>query len=104
LSIPEDGHLHIEVTEKGKDPTWTEFNQIFPGEFKFKWKIGDEIHIAFDLPQNDCKWGKDASDYVVLSGDVSIFEMEGEIKFSNIDKTINIGFTPSLKDRLPELE
>ena len=43
-AIPDQGHLHIEVTGKGQDPSWSEFSQIFEGdEFSFKWKLGDEI-------------------------------------------------------------
>lgn len=104
-SIPDQGHLHIEVVGKGKDPSWSEFSQIFEGdEFSFKWKLGDEIHIAFDSPDNAETWGKDASDKKTLRGNVAIFEMDGEINFSNIGKTISISFTPSLSDRIPTLE
>jgi len=105
VSIPDQGHLHIEVTGKGKDPSWSEFSQIFEGdEFNFKWKLGDEIHIAFDMPDIAETWGKDASDKKTLRGNVAIFEMDGEINFSNIGKTISVSFTPSMADRLPPLE
>jgi len=105
VSIPDQGHLHIEVTRKGEDPSWSEFSQIFEGdEFSFKWKLGDEIHIAFDMPDIAETWGKDASDKKTLRGNVAIFDMDGEIQFSNIGKTINISFTPGLIDRMPTLE
>jgi hypothetical protein len=49
-------------------------------------------------------WGKEASDKRILGGKFAIFQMDGDIVFSNVNKTINISFTPSLVDRLPELE
>ncbi len=104
-SIPDQGHLHIEITGEGKAPSWSEFSQIFEGdEFNFKWKLGDEIHIAFDLPDIAETWGKDASDKKTLRSNVAIFELDGEIGFSNISKTISISVTPSLADRMPVLE
>jgi len=105
VSVPDQGHLHIEITEKGKAPSWAEFSQIFEGdEFKFKWKLGDEVHIAYDTPDIAETWGKVASDKKVLKGNVSIFEMDGDITFSNIGKTVSISFTPSLEELLPVLE
>jgi len=105
VSVPDQGHLHIEVVEKGKDPSWAEFSQIFPGdEFTLRWKAGDEIHIAYDTPDIMETWGKEASDKRILGGKFAIFQMDGDIVFSNVNKTINISFTPSMVDRLPVLE
>ena len=49
-------------------------------------------------------WGKDASDKKTLRGNIAIFEMDGEINFSNVGKTVSISFTPGLIDRMPTLE
>jgi len=104
-TVPGKAHLHIEVTEKGKDPKWGEVNQIFEGDkVDFSWKIGDDIHIAIDTAKHVCQLGKDPSDKKVLKGKYSIFEMNGEINFGNIGKKINISFTPPLEEQIPKLE
>lgn len=105
LAIPSDGHLHVEVTPKGKDPTWSEQTQILSGfEYKIKWKIGDVIHIAIDTLGAPEHWGKEASDKKVLSDKYSIFDMEGEVSFDNIGKKVTFSFSPGLMDQLPELK
>ncbi|MEW6015556.1 MAG: hypothetical protein AB1690_09550 [Candidatus Zixiibacteriota bacterium] len=104
-SVPGKAHLHIEVTEKGKDPKWSEVNQIFEGDkIEFFWKIGDDIHIAIDTAKHVCQLGKDPSDRKPLKGKYSIFEMNGEINFGNIGKKIIISFAPPLEEQIPKLE
>jgi len=104
-SVPGKAHLHIEVTEKGKDPKWSEVNQIFEGDkIEFFWKIGDDIHIAIDTAKHVCQLGKDPSDRKPLKGKYSIFEMNGEINFGNIGKKIIISFVPPLEEQIPKLE
>ncbi|MCK5125863.1 MAG: GTPase domain-containing protein [candidate division Zixibacteria bacterium] len=105
VSIPSDGHLHIEVTSKGKDPTWSEQTQILAGfDYKITWKIGDVIHIALDTLGAPELWGKDASDKVMLRKKYSIFDMDGEIGFDNIGKKVTISFNPGLMDQIPVLK
>ncbi|MEZ5360350.1 MAG: hypothetical protein R3F48_16155 [Candidatus Zixiibacteriota bacterium] len=105
LAIPSDGHLHVEVTEKGKDPTWSEQTQVLSGfEYKIKWKIGDVIHIAIDTLGAPENWGKEASDKKVLSDKYSIFNMEGEVSFDNIGKKVTFSFSPGLMEQVPELK
>ncbi len=107
-AIPDNGHIHIAVTEAGGEPKWSfeETGQLFAGEeYKIKWKIGDDIYISFDDEKFECQLGKLASDRAVLTaGKYSLFNMEGDILFKNINKTISISFNPSLKDQLPRLE
>ncbi|MEW5923577.1 MAG: hypothetical protein AB1746_06280 [Candidatus Zixiibacteriota bacterium] len=104
-SIPEMGHIHVEVTSKGDNPTWPLETQFLEGdEYALEWKIDDDIHIAFDELKHNCQWGKMPSDKTVLKGKYSLFDMDGSILFNNIGKTIIISFTPSLKDQLPKLE
>lgn len=105
LAIPSDGHLHVEVTPKGKDPTWSEQTQILSGfEYKIKWKIGDVIHIAIDTLGAPENWGKEASDKKVLSDKYSIFDMDGEVSFDNIGKKVTFSFSPGLIEQIPELK
>ncbi|MEE9443256.1 MAG: GTPase domain-containing protein [candidate division Zixibacteria bacterium] len=104
-SIPGDGHLHVEVTSRGKDPAWAEQTQVLSGfEYKLTWKKGDVIHIALDTLGAAEMWGRDASDKKILKSDFSIFDMDGEISFDNIGKKIIITFNPGLKGRMPELK
>jgi GTPase SAR1 family protein len=104
-NLPEKSHIHIEVTEKGKDPLWVEHNQIFAADtLSLTWKSGDEIHIAIDLHKHKCKWGKEPSDKKILKGKFSIFDMDGEIMFDNAGKKASISFVPPLKEQLPVLQ
>ncbi len=104
-AVPEMGHLHIEVTSDGKSPTWAEHTQQMEGdEFELQWKVGDNIHIAFDELKHNCQWGNMPSDKIVLKDKYSLFEMEGNLTFTNIGKTITISFKGGLKDKLPKLK
>ena len=70
-TVPDNGHLHIEVTPRGEDPRWADENQIFEGdEYKIEWKMNDDIHIAIDEMTHECSWGKKPSDKKVLKGQV----------------------------------
>lgn len=104
-SIPSDGHLHIEVAEKGKDPGWQEESQILAGfEYKLKWKVSDIIHIAIDTLMQAETWGRESSDKTILRGKYSLFDMDGTVSFDNIGKKVNIRFIPPLVDQLPKLK
>jgi hypothetical protein len=101
-TVPDFGHLHIETTGSGGTPSWSKETQLLEGdEEKFKWKIDDDIHIAIDELQHPCNWGNQPSDRIVLQGKFALFEMQGDITFSNIDKTVTISFKPKLT--LPKL-
>jgi hypothetical protein len=103
-TVPDMGHLHIEVTRSGRSPSWSKETQLLEGEeVKLKWKIGDVIHIAFDELKYPCTWGKKSSDKKILQGKYALFAMEGEIAFRNIGKTVTIKFKKRLRDRLPKL-
>jgi hypothetical protein len=104
-SVPDNGHLHFSVGVGGSDPAWADSSQYFQGdELELTWKTGDEIYIAFDDATAPEYWGRDASGKRLLRGDFAIFEMEGEVAFSNIGKTVVISFKPGLKDMLPKLK
>jgi len=104
-TIPGDGHLHIEVTSRGKDPAWSEQTQVLAGfEYRLTWKVGDAIHIALDTLGATEMWGREASDKKILKGDYSLFDMDGEISFDNLGKKVIVSFKPALKDRLPVLK
>ncbi|UCG61909.1 MAG: hypothetical protein JSV52_01060 [Candidatus Zixiibacteriota bacterium] len=104
-SVPDNGHIHIEVVPNGGDPTWSWETQIFAGdEYTFEWKLGDDIHIAFDELKHPCSWGKNPSDNKVLRAKTALFELEGDIKFENLGKQISISFRPELRESLPRLK
>jgi len=104
-SIPDMGHIHVEVTPDGESPSWPLETQFLEGdEYALEWKIGDDIHIAFDELKHKCQWGKLPSDKTVLKGKYCLFDMDGSILFNNISKTIIISFKPSLMDQLPKLK
>jgi hypothetical protein len=105
VNIPADAHLHIEVTGDGANPEWSDRNQIYKDDvIKFKWKIGDDIHVAIDLIDHECSWGKKSSETVVLTDDYAIFKMEEGIAFENIGKKVKVSLSPALKDILPTLK
>ena len=70
-SIPDNGHLHIEITPRGDDPTWSDENQIFEGdEYKINWKMNDDIEsilssenhqIFYHLRETTTSGGNDVS-------------------------------------------
>jgi GTPase SAR1 family protein len=104
-TVPDMGHLHIEVTGSGQSPSWSKETQLLEGEkVKLKWKIGDDIHIAFDELKYPCTWGKKSSDKRVLQSEYALFDMEGELAFQNIGKTVTIRFEGGLGSRLPKLK
>lgn len=104
-SVPGDGHLHVEVVEEGKNPTWSEQEQKVAGfKYNLKWKSGDLIYIALDTLGQSEEWGRLASDQVLLDGKFAIFKMDGDILFPNARKTVRISFNPPLKKRIPELK
>jgi hypothetical protein len=103
-TVPDNGHLHIEVTKRGEDPTWSWETQIFEGdEYTIEWKMGDDIHVAFDELKHPCNWGNSPSDKRVMKGRTSLFDMEGDIRFENLGKQISVSFKPELAERLPRL-
>jgi len=101
-AIPAQGHLHVEVTGNGQDPTWSEQSQIIEGfNYSLRWKLGDDIHVALDTLGAPEHWGKTASDKKILKARCALFEMDGEVSFDNINQKVSISFTPNLSDALP---
>ncbi len=104
-AIPNQGHVHIEVTKEGEDPKWSEATQILEGDkVPLLWKMGDDIHVAFDEPNHPCQLGKNPSDKKVLKGNYSLFQMSGKVSFENISKNVTISFSPPLEEQLPTLK
>lgn len=106
-SIPDAGHLHVEVVDKGKEPVWSADTgeQILPGiEYSLTWKMGQTIHIAYDAPTAAESWGKQATDRRVLKGDFAIFDFEGDITLPTLGKTVSITINPTPADLLPEMQ
>jgi hypothetical protein len=104
-SVPDNGHLHFSVGIDGADPAWADSSQYFQGdELTITWKMGDEIYVAFDDAAAAEYWGRDATAKRLFRGDYAIFDMEGEVEFSNIGKVVVISFKPSLKEMLPKLK
>jgi hypothetical protein len=108
-NIPGDWHLHIDVTGKGEDPSWSDEEQKL-GNIKLKytlqWKVGDIIHIALDSlhTAGTEAWGKNSKDKKSLKGKYSIFDMEKGITFDNTGVKVNFSFTENLTEKLPELK
>jgi len=104
-AVPDFGHLHIEITKNGESPTWSNETQMLEGEeVALKWKTGDDVHLAFDELKHTCSWGNQPSDKIVLKNKYALFEMEGNLTFPNIGKTVTISFKGGLKDNLPKLK
>ncbi|MBD3257513.1 hypothetical protein GF377_03695 [candidate division GN15 bacterium] len=105
VTLPANARAYVEVTNDGADPEWSTLNMIFEGdEFSFKWKPGQDIHIAIDTVGHDYQWGKNSSDRVVLTDKYALFEMEGNLSFPNVGLQATVTFNPPLRERLPELK
>ena len=104
-SVPDEGHIHYEVTASGGTPRWNDTgNQYMQGsDIDLKWQPGDEIHIAFDEAGAECHWGKSSSDMVVLDKKYSLFDMEGRVVL-NKGTIIQFSFKDGLRQRLPKLK
>jgi len=108
--IDQGWHLHIAVAGKGESPEWKkELITKIPGVERtetLNWQAGDVIYVALDSSHAEGvhpeTYGENPRDLAKLDSRYSIFEMEGEITFSN-GKTVIIRFEPELKGRLPEL-
>jgi hypothetical protein len=104
-TIPAGARAYLEVTEAGRNPQWTNLNMIFQGDdITFKWKSGQDIHIALDTAGHNYQWGKNASDNVVKSGKFGLFELEKGLYFPNVKMQVTVRFTPPLAERLPILQ
>ncbi|MCP4550279.1 MAG: GTPase domain-containing protein [bacterium] len=104
-TVPDMGHLHIEVVGSGGNPSWSNETQLLEGdEIKLKWKPGDDVHIAIDELRHECNWGKKPSDRIVFQDRYGLFAAEGSITFPNIGKTVVLSFKGGLKERLPDLD
>jgi len=103
-AVPGQGHLHVEVTGNGQDPTWSEQSQIIEGfTYSLQWKAGDDIHLALDTLGAPEYWGKTASDKKILKERYALFEMDGEVSFDNLGQKVSIRFSPNLAENLPTL-
>jgi hypothetical protein len=103
--VPDDGTLYIEVTPHGSNPTWSEFKPVYQDEeYSISWMVGDDIHIVFCEANKDCKRGADPSDKIVFSSKYSLFEMEKDLHFTNINKHVTLRFKPGLIERLPKMK
>jgi len=104
-SIPASWHLHIAVAPKGKDPEWKMGDLKIAGRDEtIRWKAGDVIYIAMDSTHSgDETWGRMPRAKRQLDSDFSLFDMNGEVTFPDIGKSVIIRFKPDLKGRLPEL-
>ncbi len=110
VAMSPDDHMHIEVVDNGKSPTWEKTHFVLPfdltnAEESLQWEVGQEIHIAYDTLGHPEGYGRNPADKIVLDNDYALFELEGELNFKNIGRTVQISFGKrSLKDRLPELK
>ena len=103
--VPDDGTLYIEVTENGKDPEWSQFSPVYQDEeYTIKWKVGDDIHIGYCAVNQECNRGADPTDKIVLKSSYSLFDMERDLHFQDVDKHVTLRFKPSPTDKLPVLK
>lgn len=104
VAIPAHGHLHVEVTSNGQDPSWSEQSQIIEGfNYSLRWQAGDDIHVSLDTLGAPEAWGKTASDKKILKSRFALFQMDGEVTFDNLGQTVSVTFVPSLQEQLPKL-
>jgi len=104
-SVPNDGHIHFEVTESGENPRWDKVgNQYMQGDkIDVEWQPGDEIHIAFDEAGAEERWGKSSTDMIVLRDKYSLFQMDGAVTLLKGNR-IQFSYKGGLKQQLPKLK
>ncbi len=104
-TVPEKTPLYFEITETGENAAWNNKTMYFRGdEVTFKWKPGQDIHVALDTSGHAYNWGKNACDQDVKSGKYALFELEKGLSFKNVGIEVTVRFTPPLTERLPVLE
>ncbi|MCX5752997.1 MAG: hypothetical protein NTW97_05045, partial [Candidatus Krumholzibacteria bacterium] len=105
LSVPDDGHIHYEVTEPGENPRWNKAGtQYMQGEkIDLEWQPGDEIHIAFDAAGAEEQWGKSSTDMIVLRDTYALFEMDGFVTLLKGNR-IQFSYKGGLRQQLPKLK
>jgi GTPase SAR1 family protein len=103
-NVPDDGHIHYEVTESGENPRWDKIgNQYMQGDkIDVEWQPGQEIHIAFDAAGADEHWGKTSSDMIVLREKYSLFDMDGSVTLLKGNR-IQFSYKGGLRQQLPKL-
>jgi|WetSurMetagenome_2_1015567.scaffolds.fasta_scaffold05696_6 hypothetical protein len=104
-SVPNDGHIHLEVTESGENPRWDKVgNQYMQGDkIDVEWQPGEEIHIAFDEAGAAEHWGKTSSDGIVLRDAYALFQMDGPVTLLKGTR-IQFSYKGGLKQALPKLK
>ena len=104
-SVPNDGHIHFEVTESGENPRWDKVgNQYMQGDkIDVEWQPGYEIHIAYDEAGAEERWGKSSSDMIVLRDKYSLFQMDGPVTLLKGTR-IQFSYKGGLKQQLPKLK
>jgi hypothetical protein len=104
LSCPQDHHVHIRVTGRGKSADWPRQQLRSGDEFSITWRAGDQISVALDEKMHgggDETWGEKATETKELKGPFSIFELDGTVSFNS--GTVTASCQEDLKAKLPSL-
>ncbi len=103
-SIPAGHHLHLMIAGRGRDGTWRRGQQIRPGfTYTFKWKAGDEIHLALDPDTGEETWGERSEMTAVLRDKYALFDLTRAVSFSPTHSvTITLENDPT--ERLPRIQ
>ncbi|MFQ6008164.1 MAG: GTPase domain-containing protein [Candidatus Zixiibacteriota bacterium] len=84
-SCPQDHHIHIRVTGRGKTANWIH-DQFRPGnEFSITWRSGDTILVALHEdhpPKEGENWGEKYKELKELDKPFSIFQLNGTVNFN----------------------
>jgi hypothetical protein len=102
---PEGYHAHVMVRQGDKDTEWRVGSQLWPGmtSDSFRWRLGDEIVIALDGPEDEETWGARSTLKRELEGKFSIFELEKSIEVG-AGKSVRFSLEDNLEDLLPKIE
>ena len=102
---PEGYHAHVMVREGDKDTEWRVGSQLWPGmnADSFRWRIGDEIVIALDGPEDVESWGERSTLKRELKDKYSIFELEQSIEVG-AGKSVRFSLENDLEKLLPRIE
>ncbi|MBD3333218.1 hypothetical protein GF356_10240 [candidate division GN15 bacterium] len=106
-SIPDNGHLHLEVVRNQQEPEWPAGEMVITGDTKHvSWAPGDDIYIAFDEPHVDLNetWGKDPDDLYIARDKYCLYDLNDDITFPGKGTVVSITLVDNPAENLPILK
>ncbi|RKX26919.1 MAG: hypothetical protein DRP45_02300 [Candidatus Zixiibacteriota bacterium] len=103
-SCPDGYHVHVMVRRGKGDTAWRVGKQLWPGVSvdTVNWRMGDQIVVAVDGPDDPETWGEKSAAKKELKGRLALFDLNKGIQIG--DKTITFTFVDDLEEMLPRIK